>query len=425
MTARNRIELRLSEVRSRLNEIAGLEGDDFTAEVRSEAEGLQTEYGDLEVRHRSAILAEDAAAAEAGAAGEAGEVEDAETRERNKLLGQVEFSRYMDAAINGREIRGREAEFAAAEHCPGMVPLALLDPTSEEREAVETRAITPAPGTVGVTMHPTLPGVFLPMAAQALRVDMPRVGAGTQAYPVVSTDVTAGARDKGVAGPETAGALTVTNAEFKRVTGSFRLALEDLQKLPSLSATLRTNLADVLSDAVDGLIVNGVTAVNNVVSAVPGFFSSANPVVAAAAAEGNADTLATYIPKVLGKLDGKFARMMGDLALLAAPEVVSAMASTFATNTLDSAYAYLQAMTRGITATDRITPTAGNVSPGMIVRHSVAGRVAVAPTYAGFTVTDHYSDAAKGETIVTVALMQAGVKVLRAGVYTAVSFKTA
>ena len=164
----------------------------------------------------------------------------------------------------------------------------------------ETRAITPAPGTVGVTMHPTLPGVFLPMAAQALRVDMPRVGAGTQAYPVVSTDVTAGARDKGKAGPETAGAITVTTVDFKRVTGSFRLAIEDLQKLPSLSQTLRANLGSVLSDAVDGMIVNGVTAANNVVSAVPGFFSDAEPVVAAAADEANADTLADYITEGAG-----------------------------------------------------------------------------------------------------------------------------
>ena len=58
MTAKNRIELRLSEVRSRLNEISGLEGDAFTSEVKAEAATLQSEFGDLETRHRAAILAE-------------------------------------------------------------------------------------------------------------------------------------------------------------------------------------------------------------------------------------------------------------------------------------------------------------------------------------------------------------------------------
>ena len=49
MTPAMKIQLRLSQVRKRLNEIAGLEGDDFTDEIRSEAETLQNEYSDLEV----------------------------------------------------------------------------------------------------------------------------------------------------------------------------------------------------------------------------------------------------------------------------------------------------------------------------------------------------------------------------------------
>ena len=58
MTNAQKIALRLSEVRQRLNEVSGLEGDTFTDEVRSEAEGLQVEYRDLETRHRAAIVAE-------------------------------------------------------------------------------------------------------------------------------------------------------------------------------------------------------------------------------------------------------------------------------------------------------------------------------------------------------------------------------
>ncbi len=56
MTALQRIQLRLAEVRARLNEISGLEGEAFTPEVRSEAETLQREFADLETRHRSASL---------------------------------------------------------------------------------------------------------------------------------------------------------------------------------------------------------------------------------------------------------------------------------------------------------------------------------------------------------------------------------
>ena len=51
MTNLQKITLRLSEVRSRLNEVAGLEGDALTDEIRGEAETLQTEY----TRSRSSV----------------------------------------------------------------------------------------------------------------------------------------------------------------------------------------------------------------------------------------------------------------------------------------------------------------------------------------------------------------------------------
>ena len=58
MTPAQKIQLRLSQVRKRLNEISGLEGDAFTDEIRSEAESLQNEYSDLEIRHQATIVAE-------------------------------------------------------------------------------------------------------------------------------------------------------------------------------------------------------------------------------------------------------------------------------------------------------------------------------------------------------------------------------
>ena len=59
MTNMQKLTLRLSEVRSRLNEISILEGDALTDEIRTETDTLTTEYADLEVRHRAAIVADD------------------------------------------------------------------------------------------------------------------------------------------------------------------------------------------------------------------------------------------------------------------------------------------------------------------------------------------------------------------------------
>ena len=74
-------------MRERLNTIGQLEGDAYTDEIRTEETALQTEYGDLERRHRSAIVAEPE--------GETREVApDAEQRERVELrsrAGQATF----------------------------------------------------------------------------------------------------------------------------------------------------------------------------------------------------------------------------------------------------------------------------------------------------------------------------------------------
>ena len=59
MTNVQKITLRISQVRQRLNEIIRARGPEFlTDEVREESTVLQKEFGDLETRHQAAIVAE-------------------------------------------------------------------------------------------------------------------------------------------------------------------------------------------------------------------------------------------------------------------------------------------------------------------------------------------------------------------------------
>ena len=82
MTNAQRISLRISQVRKRLSEIASIEGDEFTDEVRAESGGLESEFSDLEARHRAALIAEgDEQAEKRGEFGGG----DGETAERRRL----------------------------------------------------------------------------------------------------------------------------------------------------------------------------------------------------------------------------------------------------------------------------------------------------------------------------------------------------
>ena len=59
MTEKTKIELRQIEIKKRLREIAGLEGDAVTSEVRSETETLTTENTGLETSvFRLCLIAE-------------------------------------------------------------------------------------------------------------------------------------------------------------------------------------------------------------------------------------------------------------------------------------------------------------------------------------------------------------------------------
>ena len=80
MTNAQRLAVRLSEIRQRLNEIAGLEGDAMTDEVRAEADRLAGEYKTAETQHRSVLIAEGEEQRAAEGAFGAGDGEAAEVR---------------------------------------------------------------------------------------------------------------------------------------------------------------------------------------------------------------------------------------------------------------------------------------------------------------------------------------------------------
>ena len=189
MTNSQRLSVRLSEIRQRLNEVAGLEGDAFTAEIRAESEKLQTEFADKETQYRAAVVGE------ADAEKRALETEpDAEMRERRALRGRASLGAFLLAANAGRRVDGPEAELQAAAKIGDGIPLELWDVAQPEHRA---DVATDAPGTVGVNLDRIRPEVFSQSVLPRLGVEMPRVESGTYASATISTSLTAGSQAKG------------------------------------------------------------------------------------------------------------------------------------------------------------------------------------------------------------------------------------
>ncbi len=267
MLASQKLELRRSSIRSRLAEIAQLDGDSYDDAVQKEEGDLQAEFGTLEKRHRSALIAE---------TDEQNELEkkvanapDAETRERIELRQKAQLTNFFQARAQGKMLTGPEAELSAAAGVDGGIPIEILDTPEQRGEQVfvnvvtetgiERRAVTPAPGTVGVNLDPIRPAVFANSIASRLGVDMPRVSTGTYASGTITGSQDAAAKAKGDDAVAGTGAITVQTAVPKRISARLELSLEDIAAVgqANFESILRQNLSLVLSDELDKQMISG------------------------------------------------------------------------------------------------------------------------------------------------------------------------
>ena len=234
MTSEQRIQLRLSEVRSRLNEIAGL--DELDAEIRTEADALQVEYQDLEIRHRAAITGTDNGAQDLDGSGAgAGEEIDAEAAEVRALVERSELRRFMSAAIAGRAIDGAEAELSEARGlADGAVPWDVIAPRRESATEARADAATALPAAgASVAEQDYVGRVFGTGAANYLAVRVDVVPSGEASYFVIGSGSAAPATvAEGAIKESDAASLTGIVCEPHRLTAAYTLRVEDLARSP-------------------------------------------------------------------------------------------------------------------------------------------------------------------------------------------------
>ena len=165
---------RQSRERGRMSELAI--ADSLTDETRAELDEIEKDTADLERQLRAAQIAVDDEDREAKSKGETAAVDgDPAQRERIELRNRASVGAFIVAALRGRAPDGAEAELQQAAGVDG-IPFELWQPPEQRRE---DRAITPAPGTVGVNLDVLRPFVFAPSVVSRLMVDMPEVPSGT------------------------------------------------------------------------------------------------------------------------------------------------------------------------------------------------------------------------------------------------------
>lgn len=407
MTPLQRLQLRQSEVRERLNAL--LNGHkDRTDKETSELRTLTTEAQSLEVEIRAALVAEPEP--------EERPVADPSATQLEELRQSFECGAVLRAMHLGGKLEGATREYQEERSLAvNQIPIEVFE------SPVETRAVTPAPSTADRSLRPIVPAIFDRSIAGFLGVAMPNAPVGDFAVPMVTTDVKAGPKAKGAAADEAAGAISVITAQPRRVTGSFRVQVEDLARLRGFEAAFRRNLQDVLADGVDDLILNGSASGDGTVH---GLLAQLGDPAATYPGSG-APSYGSYLAAMSSLIDGKHSVDESGVSMLVGLETYRIMAGLVATDRDRSASAAIRADWGGLRASGRLAAPNNKVQAAIGVRRPMGVPNAVMPTWGALTIDDMVTGAAKGERVITSYVLVGDVMIERSAGYEQLGLRTA
>ncbi|MDD9986053.1 MAG: phage major capsid protein [Spirochaetaceae bacterium] len=270
MTNAQKLALRLSEIRQKLNELSGK--DELTDAEQSEMRTLTAEFPKVEERWRAATVAEvdDEAAALGDDPNDPGDGEAAELR---RLRGTVRITDYLGPAAGGAGLSGAAAEFNAALDVPVVGPsggvaipwdaLLAAEPV-EQRDDPERRAFTTTAAYAGgVGQRPILQRLFGPDIMDALGVRVDAVPVGRAEWPLITGGVAPDQKPEGTAAdtPVTA-AFAAEVLKPKRLTGAYEYSHEAAAQVRDLEAALRRDLAAAVRAKMQELALLGDESTN-------------------------------------------------------------------------------------------------------------------------------------------------------------------
>ena len=417
MLQSQRLAVRSSELRERLNELSGLDG--LTDEQRADLDTTTRAFNDTEAQYRAALMSEGQEERQALES-----QPDAEMRERLELRSRATLTGYIMAALQGREVTGAEAELRSVANSTG-IPLELFD-VPETRADVATGS--PSTGT-GVNVDPVLPMIYARSIASRIGIAMPRVSSGTFSQMTITAGLTAGATAAGTARESTAATLTPKTTTPHRISARLSIRVEDVATVGvgNFESSLRQNLMLALSDELDKYSLNGDGTAPSPQGILPQLTAATDPT----AVTDWADFVAASAAGIDG---GPWAETLMSVRTVVNPQVMRLAERTFqsATNYAGevSAASYLRANSGGFWANSRmpVADTSTHIAAGLLYRPGTQGlegvnavRTAVCPIWNEISIDDIYSDSAAGTRHLTVHSLIGSVLITQTDAYRAVA----
>ena len=381
MTILQRLALRLSSVRQKLNSLSNK--DELSDQEKDEMRTLTEEYPALEERHRAALISESTEEKDSADGGEG--------KEYRRLVEQASIGAIVTAASEHRSTDGatRELQDELGLNA-NQIPLDLLRPVE-----VRTSGVTPAPGEVGQTQRPIIPAVFPQAVATWLGIRQESVPVGESVYTVLSTSATPGTPAEGADQAHSAGVFTATVLSPARIQASLFYSREDRARFAGMGEALRMNLSDALSYKLDDEVLTGTK----------GLFTGTNLSDNDASA---VDSFASYRSRmVYASIDGTYASQESDLRVLVGSSTLAHMSGLYRSNTADdSVLDSIRRMTGGVRVSAHVPAVSGNKQEA-IVRRGMRQDYACGIWEGVTIITDEVTQAKAGEIVLTAVMLYA------------------
>ena len=378
MTPTQKIQIRMSETREKLNDYIAT--DDGT-ENQAAREKLTAELKAQEVELRAAIEADDAATTTS------------ETREWSDVSGKFDLGEMFTNVVEHRASAGAIAEVQSERGLGANdIPTEML---------MEKRAVTPAPGDVGQTQTEITGFIFPQSVAAFMGIASPVVPVGDATFPVLTSDPAAGVPAENAEQAETTGAFTADVLTPGRIQASFFWSREDAARMSGMGDALREALGGGLADKLDKEILQGTNGL------LTGTILDNH-------AQAAASSYADYVAQLLyARVDGRYAFDLSDIRVVMGSDTFGNAATKLPADGEQNALARIRSDSGGVRVSANV-PAAASMKQNALVRLGTR-RDMVAPVWGNVTlIPDEITLAKKGQIQLTAVLLHA-VKILRVG----------
>ena len=293
------LRLRAIQVRARLAEIATTE---LTDESRAEMDALRTEYADNEKRQAALIVADDTPAP-------IETTDTSEGREFRNLRKNAAFSRYVSAAMAGKDV-GDGAELGLNQHLgieSNYFPLRMLAGDEYEERAARDGEADTSQGT-------WLDRVFQNTAAERVGISFRPVAPGVAAYPVTTAGGTPVQRGRTEAVTESTYTVAITEIKPARRALHGIYSIEDDMRLPGLSDAIERDMRMAMTESVDLTVFKGDSGANENSADITGMQTAG--ITEFEITQTNKVKADETLKAFLAFVDGLYAASLGDIRIV-------------------------------------------------------------------------------------------------------------